>query len=411
MRTLIGAILTLFFLPGIYAQECNGQRYYDELFDVALTVDVKFGEAPQPRLFDPTNIQELYLDVYEPEDDSLTARPLIIWAFGGAFVAGSKASPDIVALSRAFASRGYVNAAIDYRLSPNIIINSDTANFYEAVLKSTHDMRASIRFFYKDAATVNEYRIDTTRIYIGGVSAGAFTALHIAHLDELGEVPTEIDSIFQATGGFAGNSGNAGYSEDIAGVINLCGALLDTAWINPGVTTPIMSMHGTDDNIVPYGADTVTILNINLEVDGSSAIHQKLDQHGIENEFYTFEGAGHTPFVLDPDYLDTTIWFVRDFLFDLTCDGVTSVDELAEGQRLPVMVYPNPNNGSFSLDLGVLEKVGVWIVDQLGREVYANQEMPPGLSDLELSLPRGVYTLRVYSSHLGEVLSQKIMVR
>ena len=185
MKNLSLLYLFLILSIGLSAQECANQRYYEELFNVNISADIKFGEAVQPLPLNPDNIQELFMDVYQPNGDTLSARPLIIWAFGGAFIAGSKTSPDIVALSNAFAKRGYVNAAIDYRLSTNLVINSEVSNFYEALLKATHDMRASIRYFYKDAATINEFKVDTTRIYIAGVSAGAFTALHIAHFDEL----------------------------------------------------------------------------------------------------------------------------------------------------------------------------------------------------------------------------------
>ena len=354
MKNLILFFLLFISCGYLYAQECDNQRYYDEIFSVNVDTAIKFGENAQPTILNPNNIQELFLDVYQPDGDTLSARPLIIWAFGGAFLAGSKESPDIVTLSSSFAKRGYVCAAIDYRLSNNIIAMGgvNLSSPYEAVLKAIHDMRASIRFFYKDAATTNDYRIDTSRIYLGGVSAGAITALQIAHFDELNEVPAEMDSVFNATGGFEGTSGNPGYSEDIAGVVSLCGALLDTAFINPAITTPIVSMHGTADNVVPYGSDTIDILNVNLPVDGSSSIHHKLDQYGIENDFYTWPGAGHTPFVLNPPaeaelYMDTTIWFVRDFLYDLVCDGVTSsANENIDSNPSAFTVFPNPNTCS-----------------------------------------------------------------
>ena len=328
---LFSAIIASLFISSCNSDDDNsmpidpsGERYFEKVFEVEVTSDIKFGQAPQPTIMNSNNIQELYMDVYQPKDDTLSERPLIILAFGGAFLFGNRESPDIVTLCNEFAARGYVCAAIDYRLSDNLILQNGVslATQYEAILKATHDMRASIRYFHKDAAITNEFKIDTSKIYIGGVSAGAITALHIAHFDQLNEVPAEMQSVFDATGGFSGNSGNAGYPEDIAGVINLCGALLDVDFIDSSVTTPIVSMHGTDDGIVPYGSDTVTLLNSNLPLDGSSVIHQKLDEYSITNDFYTWEGAGHTPFVLGPSdetevYMDSTITFVRDFLYEI----------------------------------------------------------------------------------------------
>lgn len=398
------------------AQECNHQRYYDEIFNVQISNDLKFGEAPQPKLLRPNNIQELLMDIYQPTGDTLSARPLIIWAFGGGFIAGKKTSPDIVKLSHAFAKRGYVCAAIDYRLSTNLVVNGgDVKNVYEAVLKATHDMRASIRYFYKDAATNNNFRIDTTRIYIGGVSAGAITALQIAHFDELNEVPIEMEAAFQATGGFVGNSGNPGYSDDIAGVISLCGAVLDTAWINPAVTTPIVSMHGTADTVVPYGAETLSLLNIAVDVDGSASIHSKLDQHGIINDFYTWQGANHTPFVLNrPNkaeaYMDTTIWFVRDFLYDLVCDEVTSTSKTIDEDNFSFAVFPNPSSGNFLVRLESAENFSLTVLDQLGRAVSFYPEISQGINRLSIDLPKGVYIVKASSQDKLKMLSRKIIV-
>ena len=49
--------------------------------------------------------------------------------------------------------------------------------------------------------------------------------------------------------------------------------------------------------------------------------------------------------------MDTTIWFVRDFLYDLVCDGVTSVNETSPSEDLSFNVFPNPNNGNFFIRL------------------------------------------------------------
>jgi len=415
MKNSLLILLLLFFSVRLFSQECDNQRYYDEIFSVNVTSDIKFGENAQPTILNPNNIQELFLDVYQPEGDTLSTRPLIIWAFGGGFLFGNRRSQDIVDLSNAFAKRGYVCASIDYRLTTaGLVVGNEVSDLYEAALKGTHDMRASIRFFYKDASTVNNFRIDTTRIFIGGVSAGAISALQIAHFDELSEVPVEMDSVFNATGGFEGTSGNQGYSDDVAGVVSLCGAVLDTAWINPAVTIPIASMHGTADSIVPYGEGTYNFLNISLDVDGSSIIHTKLNQSGIINEFYTFQDAGHTPFVGgQPEniaYMDTTILFVRDFLYDLVCDDVaTSVNENIDDKNLSFAVFPNPNTGNFFIRQDSHDNLNAAIFDHLGRNVFFQPEIFQGLNRLDLDLPQGIYTVQLYSDGGHKFQAKKII--
>ena len=406
-------VLGLFAAFHINAQGCNGQRYLDELFTVDITPAVKFGEGVQPLPFNPNATQELFMDIYEPAGDTLARRPLIIWAFGGAFVFGSRLSPDIVTLSNAFTRRGYVNASIDYRLSPDLVINSSPENAYEAIMKGSHDLAAAVRFFYKDAATVDNYRIDTTRIFVGGVSAGAFAALHAVHLDELNEVPVEIYNLFLANGAFEGNSGNQGYSQDVAGVINLCGALGDTAWIDR-IGTPIVSVHGDGDAVMPYGSQINTLFGINLMTHGSGSIHPKLDQLGTPNALYTFPGAGHTPFVSSPAYMDTTIGFVRDFLYNVVCGTATSLDQQVPDEEPSVRVFPNPNDGQFTIEINAAEtgNLQLSLFDPLGRKIQSLEKITGGLHHIDLpNLRPGVYLLRMEGTPSGRAVYQRVVVR
>ena len=401
MRLICTFLFISFITSFAKSQDCNGTRYTNEIFSVEFQAGIPYGEGLQPTLFNPQATQTLFLDVYEPENDTMAARPLIIWAFGGAFVLGSRLSPDIVSLSNSFAARGYVNASIDYRLSTDLIINSSTENAYKAVMKASHDMAAAIRFFYKDAATINQFRIDTTKIYIGGVSAGALASLHVAHLDELNEVPAVLYNEFIANGDFTGNSGNAGYSQDIAGVISLSGAIGDTAWID-NIDLPIVSMHGTEDNIVPYGSDYVDIIGINLPVDGSASIHEKLDLIGEENAFYTFNGAGHTPFVGNTAYMDTTVQFVQDFLYAQVCPVVSNITTIPGNTALEIIdIFPNPTENIFNLTLDV-SKQGIYNVvlyNTMGQEVYYQQvfwDDGAQTSSIDLSqVTNGVYYLSI----------------
>ena len=55
-------------------------------------------------------------DLYRPKDDSAARRPLMIWMHGGGFKFGSKDAKGTRLWCETFARRGYVCAAIDYRL-------------------------------------------------------------------------------------------------------------------------------------------------------------------------------------------------------------------------------------------------------------------------------------------------------
>ena len=68
----------------------------------------------------------------------------------------------------------------------------------------------------------NTYDIDTNRIYIGGSSAGAITALHVAYLDDVCEISGYLNqTVINQLGGLEGASGNPGqvnYTAAKAGV-------------------------------------------------------------------------------------------------------------------------------------------------------------------------------------------------
>ena len=153
--------------------ECTDNRYLEENFDVNVQYNIEYGENTNENFFGSEYVQTLYMDIYEPAGDELLNRPLIIFMFGGAFVTGSKNSGDIVNLCVNYASRGYVAVAIDYRLTTSLLLDQSDENAYEAVIKAIHDLKASVRFFRMDDELYDNYRVDSDRIYAGGVSAGA----------------------------------------------------------------------------------------------------------------------------------------------------------------------------------------------------------------------------------------------
>ena len=404
-------IISLF--ERVHAQiTCEEGRYQQVVFsEFVRTNGILYGENIQPTTADPNNTQKLYFDFFEPKDDSLEARPLIILAFGGSFVFGSRQSPDIIDLCKRFAQMGYVTASIDYRLTPDLIFNPSTKLAYEAVLKGTHDMRAAVRFFYQDALNSNQFRVDTSKIFIGGVSAGAVAAVHLAYLDSVNEVPALIAGDLPNVGGLEGLSGNLGYSSDVAGVINLAGGILDTAWIDSG-NVPIVSAHGTEDDVIPYGAGTISILNLSVPFHGSASIKVRMDSLEITNDLYSFAGAGHVPFSQPPGdsaFRDTAFQFVRDFLIDMVCDPVNaSVDKpLISSLRM----YPNPMRESVMLELPSPHLFELTFTDLSGREVNTRVEYQAnGIRLWKGSLESGLYLVRVKHKQNGSLYIGKLVV-
>ncbi|MEZ4775961.1 MAG: alpha/beta hydrolase fold domain-containing protein [Bacteroidia bacterium] len=407
------ASLLILFPFSLYAQPtCATGRYQQVVFPNFTKISgVKYGSNIQPKAGNPTNVDSLYMDIYMPAGDSLTEkRPVILLAFGGSFFFGSRTSPDIVELCTRFAKLGYVTVSIDYRLTPEIVLNGNEYVLYTAVMKATHDMRAAVRFLHKDAMTDNLYRINPDLIFAGGVSAGGIAALHLAYLDQSSEFPAVIANDIPGIGGVEGLSGNMGYPSTIAGVINLCGALGDTAWMHAG-DEPIVSVHGTEDATVPYGSSTLQLFGANVIVHGSSSIHAKADSAGIRNAFRPFPGADHVPFSYGlsvPQYMDTTFWFVRDFLAGIVCENTTALEPEQSLQSLTFA--PNPFTASTRISLENHSLKNLEMFDLQGRSVKVSYSRESQSLILDRGiLPGGLYIVRVEDER-GKWMVDKVQI-
>ena len=235
-------------------------------------------------------------------------------------MAGSKTNGDIVELCTRYAKMGYVAAAIDYRLTGDLIWFPNPETAYRATAKGMHDLKGAIRFFRMNDETSNDYRIDSDRIYAGGVSAGGIVAVNAAYLNLESEIPASIVDYIEENGGLEGNSGNGGYDSHFHGIINLCGAVGDYNWIVEG-DIPIVSIHGDEDTIVPYGDGLITLFGLNMQVYGSYVINETMLSLGNSSDLYTFEGYDHNPFSGSDTNMDITVEFTRDFMADVVCLG------------------------------------------------------------------------------------------
>ncbi|MES2798566.1 MAG: T9SS type A sorting domain-containing protein [Bacteroidota bacterium] len=429
MKRIFTTLICLLSGLSVQAQEaCSTGRYSSDVYStVSTTSNITYG---QNYSFNGS-MTSLKLDFYEPQADTATKRPLIIWIHGGSFIGGSKTDQDMVALSNRFAKKGFVCASLDYRLG---FFPIDSANAIKAVLRATQDARAAVRFFYKNAQNGNSYKVDTNNIFIGGASAGAITALHFAYLDktcELTETGYMTQTALDGFGGAEGYSGNPCYSSDVKGVINLCGALARYSWMESG-DVPVVSLHGTNDGTVGYNRQIVNPGVPLMYLDGSRMLYEHATAIGLENPFYTFKGAPHVPHAGTSAsalaYMDTTVNFVRDFLIDqmgctdaplqamnatqqtatlYTSPACTTnvvapgcftagAEELMAGE---VSMFPNPAKDQVTISISEGQISGVQVFDLNGRLMTSSNES--GLSlNLDVSaLHQGVYFIKIMAAN------------
>lgn len=305
---------SLYFLLILFSgSTLFSQRYLSEVFSsVDVTSSITYGQNLSVVTGAPV-AENLLLDVYQPQGDTLQQRPLILVAHAGQFLPppfnsrcnGNRNDSVVVEMCKQFARRGFVAAAIDYRLGWNPLGNQNvrSGTFINAVYRSIQDVRTAVRFFRKDAATANLYGIDPTRIAAGGLESGAFGVLGAAYLNQYSElnIPKLIDPNIQNSyvdTALVGNleatntrplclANHTGYSSDLNAVFNLGGAIIDTTWIQAGEPVAI-SLHCPGDVLSPYNLGAVIVLSSGdfvMNVYGSGDLQSLNTSLGLNSNF------------------------------------------------------------------------------------------------------------------------------
>lgn len=190
----------------------------------------------------------LRLDLYAPVVSNNAPRRAIVWIHGGGFREGSKEGMAIYAEDSA--ARGYVSVSINYRLAKRIT--------GAEILAAQHDAQAAVRWLRRNAKRLG---VNPNRVYVGGVSAGAVTALRVAY-----------------DARSPGRSGNPGYSSRVASAIAISGAVYDASLIRSD-GAPVMYLHGRRDHTVDYGT-------ARRDCHTARAV-------GLRCRFVSFPGIGH----------------------------------------------------------------------------------------------------------------------
>lgn len=328
-------------------QSCYSQRYLSPIFNqVDVTSGILFGNA------DPYGLpsgQNLYLDIYAPTGDTLGRRPVIVYAFGGGFLIGTRNQPPIPYFGEAFAKRGFVFVAIDYRLGFNTVTPGSPER---AVYRAVQDLRSAVRHL---AERESQYRIDTNHIIYMGSSAGCFAGLHSAFMEEseAADFDDPIPLLDPENLGAINQSGNTDYNNrhiEPFSIVNLWGAIADTAFIEANEQIPVISFHGDQDNAVPYLYGYPFSYPVFPSVYGSYPIHLRLNQVGIPNELYTLVGYGHEPELLAPELRDTIIIHSSHFLQNLFKPQTGSIlgpETVCSGQRISLSVSGAVSNSRY----------------------------------------------------------------
>jgi len=353
----------------------------------------------------------LDMDIYTPVGDTVVDRPVLILCFGGSFIGGARTNPSMVAVAESFAKRGYVTAAIDYRLGAAPMFFDSLATM-DVVVKAISDGKAAVRYFRKTySINSNPHGIDTSDIYIGGNSAGAILSYHVGFLNNMSEVPSFMTSIINNNGGINGNSGNAGYSSKVKSVTSWAGGIKDAPLMIDSNDVSIIMFHGDADNVVPYNYNSVfnTLPLPGLQlvwIYGSGAAKPFLDAANVINELHTYPGDGHVPWDADAVKMDSVMTKTSRFFYPLLqCNNpISTIKELYLSK---VDIYPNPATNILKIE-SEFQFESIVINNLLGKELM-NEVVHTKNFDLNLgSYSKGIYTVSILIEK--QWISKKIVV-
>mgnify|MGYP000904729224 CR=1 FL=1 len=226
--------------------------------------DIKYGS-------DARNTMNVFIPKGSKND-----TPFILFLHGGAWVSGDK--NDIALVQLALGMEGVASAAMNYRYA------SDRVHYQELM----SDVNSAVRYIVGHG---NDWNIDTNKITIGGISAGAHMALLYAyHYDQEDSIrsvislagPTDLTNVDFLNGAIL--------LKLINGANNMVGAKYEfgkpvpvqfktASPVQYVKNIPTLIIHGTADIVVPY--TQAELLNTTLQ--RKNYIH----------ELMTIDGANH----------------------------------------------------------------------------------------------------------------------
>lgn len=244
------------------------------------------GSVQQDITYCTADAVPLKMDLYLPAGLAAPA-PALVYIHGGGWSRGDKRSgaeqevPEMVA-------RGYVVAAVDYRLAPEYLFPAQI-----------EDVKCAVRHLRANTA---EYQIDPSQIGAWGVSAGG----HLASL--LGLADTHA--------GLEGNGGYAERSSSVQAVVDVCGPADLTRPFSPssfqgimirlvfgtvdpsskvlkraspvthvsGDDPPFLIIHGQEDTVVPPSQSAILFRRLTAAGVPADLIIVANADHGFQSE-------------------------------------------------------------------------------------------------------------------------------
>jgi hypothetical protein len=358
MKKIILPFLSCIAILGSsYAQE----RYVDEVFtDFTVDNNIQYGvnftvvaaSLGIPSIPTGTDLDQdgtpdippLVFDLYQPDGDTETERPLVIVLHTGTFApiiangnpTGMRQDAATTAICESYAKRGYVVANLEYRLGWNPAAATQAlkgASLMKAVYRAIQDTKSAVRFFRQDYENGNTYGIDTSRIILSGQGSGGWVALGYATVDKYEEITLskflDVDAVtgdvtalidtteigdWDGYGGSMNMVNNPGYSNEVHMVCSMGGGIGDLSWLEAG-EIPMCAVHCPTDPVAIYTTGNVSVASAGLittDISGSYDVMAKANMLG-NNDVLASVNAGSDVYTLAAQAASASAEGMMDF--------------------------------------------------------------------------------------------------
>ncbi len=236
-------------------------------YSTGKTTKYDFKQGCVAEVYKHASGDDLWIYRFDPADKTPTAKPAVVFFFGGGWNGGNVSQFEQHA--RYLASRGIVSFVADYRVKTRQNTQPDAC---------VADGKSAIRWVRKNAARLG---IDPARIAAGGGSAGGHVAATTGMCDGL-EAPEEKDSVISSKSNAlllfnpVYDNGPKGYGHSRA-----------KKWF-PAIS-PAHNISKDDPPTIVFlgSADSL------IPVSTAETFDRDLQQLGIQSELWVYDGQPH----------------------------------------------------------------------------------------------------------------------